>query len=257
MSKETCSGCEKIIPKMLEMALSVVADFGLPAIGCLVIVHMYYEYRWNQINKKQEELDKELLELENETIKNANEVRSESQKRLDYIVDRLQSGEASTEEMLALVVRSMIALKTDIQESYLTTKEFRSQQHDDIMHNAKERAASSERSQAVFDEIRDEFERVNHRINELVTSQTNMGTFGKGPAPANYGKVSRRKPILNSIEAQEEVLEESLAHIEPMLEMEETDTEFHRLNVKEMAGEPEKYESIVPTSFGALNTRDC
>ena len=154
----------------------------------------------------------------------------------------------------------MIALKADIQESYLTMNEFRSQQHDDIMHNAKERAASSERTQAVFDEIRDEFKRVNHRVDHYEGAyrklknevewikdnfvQRNFGTFGKGPAPANYGKSSEETTV-ETIEPQEEVLEESLACIEPILEMRETDTEFHDLEEME-ADKPEEYEILVP-----------
>ena len=250
-----------MLTTLLNGALKTLTDFGAGEILILLFVVGYYELRFKNMNKKQEETDYNVISLENSTLKNVSEVRSESQKRLDYFVDRLQSGEASTEEMLTLVVRSMIALKTDfletLDESYLTMKEFRRQQHDDNMHNSRERAASSERTQAVFDEIRDEFKRVNLRINELVTSQTNMGTFGKGPAPANYGKVSRRKPILSPIEPQEEVLEESLARIEPMLEIRETNTEFHDLNIEEMEAEdPEKHVYLVPITQDEPNIID-
>ena len=156
-----------MITKLLEIALEILTDFGAPAIGVLLIAHMYYEWRFKKMQNKQDETDINVISLENDTMKNVNEVRSESQKRLDYIVDRLHSGEASAEEVQALLVKSMIALKTDFQESYLTIKEFRRQQHDDIMHNAEERAASSRQTQAVFDEIRLEFRSIKRSIEEL------------------------------------------------------------------------------------------
>ncbi len=107
-----------MITKLLEMALEILTDFGAPAIGVLLIAHMYYEWRFKKMQNKQDETDINVISLENDTMKNVNEVRSESQKRLDYIVDRLHSGEASTEEVQALLVRTMIALKADTQEQW-------------------------------------------------------------------------------------------------------------------------------------------
>ena len=107
-----------MITKLLEMALEILTDFGAPAIGVLLIAHMYYEWRFKKMQNKQDETDINVISLENDTMKNVNEVRSESQKRLDYIVDRLHSGEASTEEVQALLVRTMIALKADSQEQW-------------------------------------------------------------------------------------------------------------------------------------------
>ena len=107
-----------MITKLLEMALEILTDFGAPAIGVLLIAHMYYEWRFKKMQNKQDETDINVISLENDTMKNVNEVRSESQKRLDYIVDRLHSGEASTEEVQGLLVRTMIALKADSQEQW-------------------------------------------------------------------------------------------------------------------------------------------
>ena len=233
-----------MLTTLLNGALKILTDFGAGEILILLFVVGYYEVRFKNMNKKQEETDYNVISLENSTLKNVSEVRSESQKRLDYFVDRLQSGEASTEEMLALVVRSMIALKTDFQESYLTAKEFRRQQHDDIMHNAKERAASSEQSQAVFDEIRDEFKRVNDRVDHYERAYRKLKATLDDLVELSE---ITRTPILSSIEPQEEVLEESPAHIEPMLETRETNTEFHDLNIEEMEAEdPEKDVYLVP-----------
>ena len=107
-----------MITKLLEIALEILTDFGAPAIGVLLIAHMYYEWRFKKMQHKQDETDINVISLENDTMKNVNEVRSESQKRLDYIVDRLHSGEASTEEVQGLLVRTMIALKADSQEQW-------------------------------------------------------------------------------------------------------------------------------------------
>lgn len=107
-----------MITKLLEMALEILTDFGAPAIGVLLIAHMYYEWRFKKMQSKQDETDINVISLENDTMKNVNKVRSESLKRLDYIVDRLHSGEASTEEVQALLVRTMIALKADSQEQW-------------------------------------------------------------------------------------------------------------------------------------------
>ena len=85
-----------MITKLLEMALEILTDFGAPAIGVFLIAHMYYEWRFKKMQNKQDETDINVISLENDTMKNVNEVRSESQKRLDYIIDRLHSGEAST-----------------------------------------------------------------------------------------------------------------------------------------------------------------
>tara|TARA_Y100000004_G_C8712801_1_gene326678 strand:- start:8 stop:592 length:585 start_codon:yes stop_codon:yes gene_type:complete len=100
----------------------------------------------------------------------------------------------------------------------------------------------------------------------------NLGTFGEGLAPANFGKSSEettvepieaivelpeitRTPILSSIEALEEVrTKPSLDHIEAM----EQNTEFHDLNVEEMDADkkPEKYEFLVPITEHEPNIID-
>lgn len=288
-----------MLTTLLNGALKILTDFGAGEILILLFVVGYYEVRFKNMNKKQDETDYNVISLENSTLKNVDNVRVESQKRLDDIVEKLKTGKTDTDglkEILLLFTQTMgeffVGNKGHVihtQSLFSVVKELTA-----MIGDVNDRVDHYERAYRKLKVMLDDLAEDRRRQVDWIEKhfvRRNLGTFGEGPAPANFGKSSEettvepievivellpeitRTPILSSIEPQEEVLEPSLVHIQAM----EENTEFHDLNVKEMeADEPEKYEFLVPitedepniidvleerqqevSSFGALNTRDC
>lgn len=287
-----------MLTTLLNGALKILTDFGAGEILILLFVVGYYEVRFKNMNKKQDETDYNVISLENSTLKNVDNVRVESQKRLDDIVEKLKTGKTDTDglkEILLLFTQTMgeffVGNKGHVihtQSLFSVVKELTA-----MIGDVNDRVDHYERAYRKLKVMLDDLAEDRRRQVDWIEKhfvRRNLGTFGEGPAPANFGKSSEettvepievivelpeitRTPILSSIEPQEEVLEPSLVHIQAM----EENTEFHDLNVKEMeADKPEKYEFLVPitedepniidvleerqqevSSFGALNTRDC
>lgn len=97
---------------ILKEALEGLTAFGTAEIAILLFVVAYYELRFKIMNKKQTETDYNVISLENNTLKNVNEVRTESQTRLDNLVDLLQSEGISTEKVLNILSNAITALRT-------------------------------------------------------------------------------------------------------------------------------------------------
>lgn len=95
---------------ILKEALEGLTAFGTAEIAILLFVVAYYELRFKIMNKKQTETDYNVISLENNTLKNVNEVRTESQNRLDNLVEQLQSEGNSTEEVLNILSDAITAL---------------------------------------------------------------------------------------------------------------------------------------------------
>ena len=101
---------------ILKEALEGLTAFGTAEIAILLFVVAYYELRFKIMNRKQTETDYNVISLENNTLKNVNEVRTESQKRLDDLVEQLQSEGNSTEEVLNILSDAVTALGAEHEE---------------------------------------------------------------------------------------------------------------------------------------------
>lgn len=240
--------CDKVtmITKLLEMALEILTDFGAPAIGVLLIAHMYYEWRFKKMQNKQDETDINVISLENDTMKNVNEVRSESQKRLDYIVDRLHSGEASAEEVQALLVRTMIALKADSQEQWAKMNAELDRFDSELMDNLV-KAINREMNNAFDARIHQK----NLRIGELVDSQnafmeeTRLAVHDMNEA---IRKLQSTQEAPNMFQEYQMILEDRQAGQEtrPILEEIREIPEENDLSVNDFLVEVLKQDGLIP-----------
>jgi len=83
---------------ILEKALQGLTELGPAAIAILVTCHMYYELRMKIMNTKQAKIDRNVICLENDTLKRMNKIRGESEKRLEKLDSVFQNNDAINDE---------------------------------------------------------------------------------------------------------------------------------------------------------------
>ena len=88
---------------ILEKALQGLTELGPAAIAILVTCHMYYELRMKIMKTKQAKIDRNVICLENDTLKRMNKIRSESEKRLEKLDLVIQNNDAINDEHFLLI----------------------------------------------------------------------------------------------------------------------------------------------------------
>jgi len=83
---------------ILEIALQGLTELGPAAIAILVTCHMYYELRMKIMKTKQAKIDRNVICLENDTLKRMNKIRSESEKRLENLDSVIQNNDAISDK---------------------------------------------------------------------------------------------------------------------------------------------------------------
>jgi pyruvate/2-oxoacid:ferredoxin oxidoreductase beta subunit len=83
---------------ILEIALQGLTELGPAAIAILVFCHMYYELRMKIMKAKQAKIDRNVICLENDTLKRMNKIRSESEKRLEKLDLLIQNNDAINDD---------------------------------------------------------------------------------------------------------------------------------------------------------------
>lgn len=222
-----------IITKILDEALNGLTDFGTGEILILLFVVSYYEMRFKIMNKKQTETDFNVISLENDTLKNVNDVKSATEKRLNHVVDRLQSGEASNEEVLAILVGAMRQLKAEAEAVWAKTDREIKDNWKDVNDDFKDNMNS-----AIHGELRRSFDEALERLNEQYTSllcvKVDLETF---MMEARMRLDSLDSKVLQSVKWRDYLIDIDL-------EIEETQekNELHDFYLEEMEAEdPEKY----------------
>ena len=88
---------------ILEKALQGLTELGPAAIAILVTCHMYYELRMKIMKTKQAKIDRNVICLENDTLKRMNKIRSESEKRLEKLDLVIQNNDAINDKNFLLI----------------------------------------------------------------------------------------------------------------------------------------------------------
>ena len=83
---------------ILEKALQGLTELGPAAIAILVTCHMYYELRMKIMKTKQAKIDRNVICLENDTLKRMNKIRGESEKRLETLDSVIQNNDAINDD---------------------------------------------------------------------------------------------------------------------------------------------------------------
>lgn len=231
-----------IITKILDEALNGLTDFGTGEILILLFVVSYYEMRFKIMNKKQTETDFNVISLENDTLKNVNDVKSATEKRLNHVVDRLQSGEASNEEVLAILVGAMHQLKAEAEAVWTKTDREIKRNWKAVNDDFKDNMNS-----AIHGELRRSFDEALERLNEQYTSllcvKTDLKSFmietraRLDSLDSKVLKTVKWRNLLIDIDLEIDAqVRKSLQdlYLEEMEEEDEEDTESHDLNIKEM-----------------------
>ncbi len=89
---------------ILEKALQGLTELGPAAIAILVTCHMYYELRMKIMKTKQAKIDRNVICLENDTLKRMNKIRGESEKRLETLDSVIQNHDAITDKHFQLIL---------------------------------------------------------------------------------------------------------------------------------------------------------
>ena len=88
---------------ILEKALQGLTELGPAAIAILVTCHMYYELRMKIMKTTQAKIDRNVICLENDTLKRMNKIRSESEKRLEKLDLVIQNNDAINDKNFLLI----------------------------------------------------------------------------------------------------------------------------------------------------------